>query len=63
LLKVLRKVLALAADFAAFGLRTGAERGVIVFETCVQGGGNKGGPARFKRALIGIGESAPIRDK
>jgi hypothetical protein len=39
--------------------RADVEREVIVSGTCVQ-------PERtvkFKRALIGIGESAPIRDK
>jgi len=62
--KALSEILDLAADFVGFGLRRAdVERAVIVLETCVQAGGNKGGAARFKSALIGIGESAPIRDK
>jgi hypothetical protein len=40
--------------------RAEVEREVILLETCVQPGG---GTARFKRALIGIGDSAPIRYK
>jgi hypothetical protein len=35
---------------------------VIVLKTC-QSERNEGGTARFKRALIGIGDSAPIRDR
>jgi hypothetical protein len=43
-----------------FGLRRAdVECEVIVSETCVQ----PERTARFKRALIGIGESAPIRDR
>jgi hypothetical protein len=42
------------------------EREDIVFETCVfdqKDGGGMSGMARFKRALIGIRDSAPIRDR
>ena len=50
----------LAADLLMFDLRRAdVEREVILFRTCVQ-------PERtekFKSALIGIGESAPIRDR
>jgi hypothetical protein len=67
-------VLSLAADLAEVGLRwavdlrrAGMEREVIWFETCVQSERqrvrNEGGTANFKSALIGIGESAPIRDR
>jgi hypothetical protein len=35
---------------------------VIVLKTC-QSEWSEGGTARFKRALIGIGHSAPIRDR
>jgi hypothetical protein len=49
-----------AEDLAEFGLRrTEVEREVILLGTCVQ----PERTAKFKRALIGIGESAPIRDK
>jgi hypothetical protein len=55
----------------AFVLRVTEEREVILLETCVQKSRAKkaGGTARLrgisslKRALIGIGDSAPIRDK
>jgi hypothetical protein len=46
--------------------RADVEREVILFETCVQPERRvrgEGGTATFKRALIGIGESAPIRDR
>jgi hypothetical protein len=50
----------LLADDLEFGLRRAdVEREVIVSGTCVQ----PERTAKFKRALIGIGESAPIRDK
>jgi hypothetical protein len=50
----------LLADDLGFGLRRAdVEREVIVSGTCVQ----PERTAKFKRALIGIGESAPIRDK
>ena len=53
-------ILDLAADLLMFDLRRAdVEREVILFRTCVQ-------PERtekFKSALIGIGESAPIRDR
>jgi hypothetical protein len=43
--------------------RADVERDVILFETCVQPEQRWEGPARFKSALIGIGDSAPIRDR
>jgi hypothetical protein len=58
---------ALAAVFLVFGLRRAEEREVIVWETCVQRSQWRGsqwlGSARFKSALSGFGQSAPIRDK
>jgi hypothetical protein len=60
----LAAVLVLAADFAEFGLRRAdVEREVIVIGTCVRRRWKIGGTATFKRALIAIGESAPIRDR
>jgi hypothetical protein len=54
----------LAADFVEFGLRRAdVEREAIVLETCVQPERIFFGAARLKHALIGIGESAPIRDR
>jgi hypothetical protein len=54
----------LAADLLEVGLRRAdVERDVILFETCVQPEQRWEGPARFKSALIGIGDSAPIRDR
>jgi len=63
----------LAAVFLPFGLwvaglrRADVEREDICLETCVQSERlwvrSVNGTARFKRALIGIGESAPIRDR
>ena len=54
----------LADDFEEFGLRRAdVDREVILFETCVQAERRKGGKATLKRALIGIGDSAPIRYK
>jgi hypothetical protein len=48
------------ADLPELVLRSAdVEREVIVMGTCVQPERS----AEFKRALIGIGESAPIRDK
>jgi hypothetical protein len=49
----------LVADLPEFGLRR-ADVDVIVLKTC-QSEEREGGTARFKRALIGIGDSAPIR--
>jgi hypothetical protein len=46
--------------------RADEEREDIVFETCVfnqKDGGGMSGIATFKRALIGIGDIAPIRDR
>jgi hypothetical protein len=45
--------------------RTEEEREVILFKTCVQSKlrRNASRTATFKSALIGIGESAPIRDR
>jgi hypothetical protein len=45
--------------------RAEEEREVILFETCVQSKRrrNPSGTATFKSALIGIGQSAPIRDR
>ena len=64
----------LAADFLMSGLRWAVglrradeEREFILFETCIQPERPRwpldGGTSTFKRALIGIGESAPIRDR
>jgi hypothetical protein len=49
----------LAGDLEFVLRRADVEREVIVSGTCVQ----PERTAKFKRALIGIGESAPIRDK
>jgi hypothetical protein len=47
--------------------RADVEREVIVLETWVQREPrwvrSKGGTSRFKRALIGMSQSAPIRDR
>jgi hypothetical protein len=39
------------------------EREFIVWETCVQQSRRRAGASRFKSALIGFGQSAPIRDR
>jgi hypothetical protein len=58
-------VLVAAGLREAFVLRSAEEREVILLETCVQKSRARkaGGTASLKRALIGIGDSAPIRDK
>jgi hypothetical protein len=64
----------LAADFLVLGLRRAGllgagffkadlEREVILWETCVQQARRRAGASRFKSALIGFGQSAPIRDR
>jgi hypothetical protein len=61
----------LATDFLGVGLRwevglrrAGVEREVILFGPVVAFQlPSEGGTSTFKRALIGIGESAPIRDR
>jgi hypothetical protein len=68
--------LGLAADFLMFGLRWAVdlrradeEREVILFEpVCMRFqpeplGRSDNGTSTFKRALIGISQSAPIRDR
>jgi hypothetical protein len=47
----------------AFFLRAFLEREVIVRETCVQQSLLRAGASRFKSALIGFGQSDPIRDR
>ena len=51
------------AEKAAGFLRAGLEREFIVWETCVQQSRRRAGAARFKSALIGFGQSDPIRDR
>jgi hypothetical protein len=64
---LLRRGLSGEGLLSAGFLSEGLEREVILFETCVQPNvlrrQNEGGTARLKRALIGIGDSAPIRDR
>jgi len=43
--------------------RADVEREVILFGTCVEPERRADGSARFKSALIGVGDIAPIRDK
>ncbi|WP_370157555.1 pentapeptide repeat-containing protein [Bradyrhizobium yuanmingense] len=49
--------------FKADLFKADLEREFIVWETCVQQSRRQAGASRFKRALIGFGQSAPIRDR
>jgi len=54
----------LAADLPAFDLRRAdVLREVIWFETWVEPKRIEAGTVRFKSALIGVSQIAPIRDK
>ncbi|WP_369292610.1 pentapeptide repeat-containing protein [Bradyrhizobium yuanmingense] len=52
-----------AVLFKADLFKADLEREFIVWETCVQQSRRQAGASRFKRALIGFGQSAPIRDR
>jgi hypothetical protein len=55
----LRRADFLRADFLTAGL----EREFIVWETCVQQSRRRASASGFNSALIGFGQSAPIRDR